>query len=443
MNGKQVSLSADTLDLLKEKILKSAIKGKLVPQLDKEPEMEQIGDAPEEAPFEIPPKWKWVKLSVIASSNIGLTYKPTDLIDDLGGTPVLRANNIQNGKLNLEGLKRVKGANQLPKNFVHPGDLLMCARNGSKRLVGKCCLIPELKERMMFGAFMAVIRSDFSSYLHIFFSSDAFKAYLGSVNTTTINQITQKNLLNTWVPLPPLEEQKRIVEKVKCLFSKIDVIQKSKDEVSRLSKSLKKQLLQSSISGKLVPQLDEELEVEQIGDAPEEVPFEIPEKWKWVRLESLGTLFSGKTPKADELTSSGNIPYFKISDMNSSENQKYMRHTEHYLKTTPKKIFKAGSIIFPKNGGAVFTNKRRFLVRDSIVDLNTGGFYPNKNYLDESYAFLLLSSIDFREISKGTALPTIDSSKLKSYLVPLPPLGEQRRIVEKFEKLMLEIQKLK
>lgn len=171
--------------------------------------------------------------------------------------------------------------------------------------------------------------------------------------------------------------------------------------------------------------------------------FEIPEKWKWVRLESLGTLFSGKTPKADELTSSGNIPYFKISDMNSSENQKYMRHTEHYLKTTPKKIFKAGSIIFPKNGGAVFTNKRRFLVRDSIVDLNTGGFYPNKNYLDESYAFLLLSSIDFREISKGTALPTIDSSKLKSYLVPLPPLGEQRRIVEKFEKLMLEIQKLK
>ena len=282
MNGKQVSLSADTLDLLKEKILKSAIKGKLVPQLDKEPEMEQIGDAPEEAPFEIPPKWKWVKLSVIASSNIGLTYKPTDLIDDLGGTPVLSANNIQNGKLNLEGLKRVKGANQLPKNFVHPGDLLMCARNGSKRLVGKCCLIPELKERMMFGAFMAVIRSDFSSYLHIFFSSDAFKEYLGSVNTTTINQITQKNLLNTWVPLPPLEEQKRIVEKVDCLFSRIEIIQKSMDEISQLSKSLKKQLLQSSISGKLVPQLDEELEVEQIGDAPEEVPFEIPEKWKWV-----------------------------------------------------------------------------------------------------------------------------------------------------------------
>ena len=282
------------------------------------------------------------------------------------------------------------------------------------------------------------------SYLSFFLKSQYFVQSAVSqsygVKMPRVGTATAKNAL---VALPPLDEQKRIVEKLESLFAKIDTIQKSIDEVSQLGASLEKQLLQSSISGKLVPQLDEELEVEQIGDAPEEVPFEIPEKWKWVRLESLGTLFSGKTPKADELTSSGNIPYFKISDMNSSENQKYMRHTEHYLKTTPKKIFKAGSIIFPKNGGAVFTNKRRFLVRDSIVDLNTGGFYPNKNYLDESYAFLLLSSIDFREISKGTALPTIDSSKLKSYLVPLPPLGEQRRIVEKFEKLMLEIQKLK
>ncbi len=206
---------------MEKSLLQEAISGRLVPQLDEEPELQQIGEAPEEAPFRIPTKWKWVKLSSIASSNVGLTYKPTDLIDDLSGTPVLRSNNIQDGKLNLKDLKRVKYANPSPKNFVHPGDLLMCARNGSKRLVGKCCLIPELKERMMFGAFMAVIRSDFAPYLHIFFSSDAFKKYLGSVSTTTINQITQKNLLNTWIPLPPLEEQNRIVEKFDKLMLEI------------------------------------------------------------------------------------------------------------------------------------------------------------------------------------------------------------------------------
>lgn len=89
-----------------------------------------------------------------------------------------------------------------------------------------------------------------------------------------VGTATAKNAL---VALPPLDEQKRIVEKLESLFAKIDTIQKSIDEVSQLGASLEKQLLQSSISGKLVPQLDEELEVEQIGDAPEEVPFEIPE----------------------------------------------------------------------------------------------------------------------------------------------------------------------
>lgn len=444
MNGKQVSLSADTLDLLKEKILKSAIKGKLVPQLDKEPEMEQIGDAPEEAPFEIPPKWKWVKLSVIASSNIGLTYKPTDLIDDLGGTPVLRANNIQNGKLNLEGLKRVKGANQLPKNFVHPGDLLMCARNGSKRLVGKCCLIPELKERMMFGAFMAVIRSDFSSYLHIFFSSDAFKEYLGSVNTTTINQITQKNLLNTWVPLPPLEEQKRIVEKVKCLFSKIDVIQKSKDEVSRLSKSLKKQLLQSAISGKLVPQLDRESEVEQIGQAPQEAPFEIPKKWKWIQIKNLVTKASQKVPdKAFEYVdvSSIDTDYLNIATTKKLE-----------AKEAPSR---ARKVLLP--GMVIYSTVRPYLLKACVIGdefkgrelIGSTAFASmscERELLLNRYLLYYLVSPFFTshvtDVQRGVTYPAIAEKDFFSSFIPLPPLAEQKRIVAKLDKLMLEIQKL-
>ena len=447
MNGKQVSLSADTLDLLKEKILKSAIKGKLVPQLDKEPEMEQIGDAPEEAPFEIPPKWKWVKLSVIASSNIGLTYKPTDLIDDLGGTPVLRANNIQNGKLNLEGLKRVKGANQLPKNFVHPGDLLMCARNGSKRLVGKCCLIPELKERMMFGAFMAVIRSDFSSYLHIFFSSDAFKEYLGSVNTTTINQITQKNLLNTWVPLPPLEEQKRIVEKVDCLFSRIEIIQKSMDEVSQLSKSLKKQLLQSSISGKLVPQLDEELEVEQIGEAPEEAPFRIPTKWKWVKLSSIASSNVGLTYKPTDLIDDlSGTPVLRSNNIQDGKlNLKDLKRVK-YANPSPKNFVHPGDLLMCARNGSKRLVGKCCLIPELKERMMFGAFMAVIRSDFAPYLHIFFSSDAFKKYLGSVNTTTINQITQKNLLntwIPLPPLEEQNRIVEKFDKLMLEIQKLK
>lgn len=376
------------LNALKSRLLDLAIRGKLVPQIDGENEVEQIGKAPKENPFEIPKKWKWVRLDDIAPYGKCERIEACSFDRD---TWLLNLEDIEKdtGRL-LQKNKIIK--NQGAKYLFNKGDVLYSRLRPylNKVLVadedGVCTteIIPlKPKENTLSG-----------SYLSFFLKSQYFVQYAVSqsygVKMPRVGTATAKNAL---VALPPLDEQKRIVEKLESLFAKIDTIQKSIDEVSQLGASLEKQLLQSSISGKLVPQLDEELEVEQIGDAPEEVPFEIPEKWKWVRLESLGTLFSGKTPKADELTSSGNIPYFKISDMNSSENQKYMRHTEHYLKTTPKKIFKAGSIIFPKNGGAVFTNKRRFLVRDSIVDLNTGGFYPNKNYLDESYAFLLLSSI--------------------------------------------------
>lgn len=432
-------------ETLRSSILQKAMEGKLLPQLSEEVDVDQIGDTPDEIPFEIPNKWKWIQIkNLVTKASQKIPDKKFEYVD---------VSSIDSEHLVIANTKKIdaKEAPSRARKILFPGMVIYSTVR--PYLLKTCVIGKEFRNRELIGstAFASMTCKDsllFNKYFLYCLSSPFFVSHVKGIQRgVAYPAVSEKDFFSSFVPIPPVGEQKRIVKKLEELLPLVEEYGRDQEQLEKINKDfpvqMEKSLLREAVSGKLVPQLDEELEVEQIGDAPEEVPFEIPEKWKWVRLESLGTLFSGKTPKADELTSSGNIPYFKISDMNSSENQKYMRHTEHYLKTTPKKIFKAGSIIFPKNGGAVFTNKRRFLVRDSIVDLNTGGFYPNKNYLDESYAFLLLSSIDFREISKGTALPTIDSSKLKSYLVPLPPLGEQRRIVEKFEKLMLEIQKLK
>ena len=99
----------------------------------------------------------------------------------------------------------------------------MCSRNGSKRLVGKCAIID--KEGYSFGAFMAIIRSDIPKYLYYLFNSNYFrKKMLGDASTTTINQITQKMLAEFWIPLPPIEEQQRIVSKIEELFIALDSI---------------------------------------------------------------------------------------------------------------------------------------------------------------------------------------------------------------------------
>ncbi|MBP5591341.1 restriction endonuclease subunit S [bacterium] len=221
---------------------------------------------------------------------------------------------------------------------------------------------------------------------------------------------------------------------------------------------LKNSILQLAIQGKLVPQIPEEGTAEELYQQiqaekqklikegiirqdtditePDEYPFDIPDSWVMARITDCGAFISGFTPKPNELAEAGRIPYFKVSDMNTEGNEVYLSITTAFLKDdSPKKYFLKNTIVYPKNGGAVFTNKKRILVQDSIVDLNTGGYsvIGPVNLMYFYYFFLL---IDFRQCYKGTALPTIDMDRLKRKWIPLPPLAEQKRIVAKIEELL-------
>lgn len=220
---------------MKKSILQYAIQGKLVEQRPEEGTGEELYQqirtdcqqeetqpkrrskkatpviiAEQDPPFDIPETWKWVKLGELGYTNIGLTYSPKDVCED--GIVVLRSSNIQNGRMDYEDI--VKVSCPIPDNkMCHIGDILICARNGSKRLVGKAALIDQ--EGMSFGAFMAIFRSVCNPYiLHVINSAYFRNTLLGDTGTTTINQITQDMLKNVLIPLPPLAEQKRIVAKL-------------------------------------------------------------------------------------------------------------------------------------------------------------------------------------------------------------------------------------
>jgi len=175
-------------------------------------------------PFELPDGWEWCNLSMIGTTNIGLTYSPADIEPD--GTIVLRSSNIVNDEIDLNDLVRVK--TKIRENqYVQPNDILICARNGSKALVGKCALVNNLEEPTSFGAFMAIYRTNYNKYVMHYLRTSLFRSVFNDGNSTAINQLTQDMLKKALIPFPPILEQEKIVNVVSKLFIHLHGIEKS------------------------------------------------------------------------------------------------------------------------------------------------------------------------------------------------------------------------
>ena len=161
---------------------------------------------------------------MIGTTNIGLTYRPTDIVPD--GVMVLRSSNIVNDEIDLTDLVRVESV--IRKNqYAQENDILICARNGSKALVGKCALIPDFGEPASFGAFMAIYRTEFYNFILLYLRSHLFRAVFDDGNSTAINQLTQDMLKRAFIALPPVKDQKRIVDFVNCLFHELLQIERN------------------------------------------------------------------------------------------------------------------------------------------------------------------------------------------------------------------------
>ena len=170
-------------------------------------------------------------LKDVAEYFIGLTYSPSDVSEN--GHIVLRSSNIQNCALDFEDTVRVN-MKISEKKFVHNGDILMCARNGSARLVGKVARINNLQETMSFGAFMTIIRSRYNDYLFHFFLSHFFRGQLTTSKTATINQITTKMLDGIKLNVPTIEQQQSFAQKIEVIEKQKELITASLKEAETL-----------------------------------------------------------------------------------------------------------------------------------------------------------------------------------------------------------------
>ncbi|EIZ8408027.1 restriction endonuclease subunit S [Campylobacter jejuni] len=200
---------------------------------------------------EIPQHWRIVKLKYVAFTNIGLVYTPDDIIENPDeGYPVLRANNIQNGKIDYQDLIYIKSKQIGKKQIISSGDLLMCVRNGSENLLGKTAKIQD--GYFSFGAFTAIIKSQFNDYFYWIFQTNMLRKSIASFSASNgIGQISQDDIKNFIISFPPLKEQEQIAQFLDSEISKIDkIIEKTKKQI-KLIKEYKTTLINQAVCGRI------------------------------------------------------------------------------------------------------------------------------------------------------------------------------------------------
>ena len=200
---------------------------------------------------DIPTHWKLLKLKYVGESFIGLTYSPSEIVDEGEGTLVLRSSNIQNGKYTLDDNVFVNKEIS-DKLTTKIGDILLCSRNGSADLIGKNILIDENSAGHSFGAFMTIFRSSLNHYLYYFFNSNIFKSQTSLFATSTINQLTNSILSNMKIAYPEnLAEQLEIINHIKTETATIDTaIAKTEREIE-LIKEYKEAMIAEAVMGKV------------------------------------------------------------------------------------------------------------------------------------------------------------------------------------------------
>ena len=284
-------------------------------------------------------------------------------------------------------------------------------------------------------------------YLLIFVKSLWFVTY-GVENfkgTAGQQRLGSLELTNCLFPLPPLSEQLRIIAKTKQLFDQIDQAEKAYNELSGpLSERFRQLCLEKAIQGKLVPQLESELCIELPDSQLSDSTIDIPKKWKWVKLKDIFTFidYRGKTPnkihEGVRLITASNVKQGRMD-----HSKKVFISNEEYLTRQSRGISKKGDILFTTEaplGKVAIADIDNYSAGQRIITLQS------KKGNNKLYMYFMLSPYFQKRLvsqATGTTAQGIKAARLKELVIPVPPEGEQERILNKLTALFsfLEIYK--
>ena len=441
---------------LRQKILDLAIHGKLVPQdpndepasvllerikaekerLIKEGKIKRSkksaksSDTPhyENVPFELPNSWVWCRLEDIAYVASGSTPDKTCFVEN--GVPYIKMYNLRNQKIDFayhpQYITEEVHNGKLQRSRTEVGDLIM---NIVGPPLGKLAIIPTTLPQANFNQAAVLIRpykfkEVLVSYLKVYLeemseiNSIATRGSAGQVNIS----LTQSQ--NMRIPIPPLNEVRRIIEEVSKYDILIDSLKQNITDIQNLIAYTKSKILDLAIHGKLVPQdPNDEPAIELLKRInPEFTPCDnghytqLPEGWAICKMKQITSITNGKSQKNVE-TLNGIYPIYGSGGVIGRANQ--------YLCI-------AGSTIIGRKG----TINNPIFVEEHFWNVDTAfGLKANDAILDK-YLYYFCLSFDFSKLDKSTAMPSLTKTSIGNVLIPIPPYKEQERIVAKIDMVL-------
>lgn len=472
---------------LKNSILQLAVQGKLVEQraeegtarelleqiklekeqLIKDKKIKKSKPLPEitedEIPFEIPESWEWVRWGEL-SFSIQYGYNAPAIAN--GQYKMVRISDIQDNKVLWDTVPYCEIKDDDVETYQLAVDDILFARTGGT--VGKSFLVKEVPCNAVYAGYLIRTRFDAQKlvpeYLKFFMESQLYWQQLrnGTIATAQPN-CNGQTLSRMIVPVPPLEEQHRIVAKIEEILPYIDKYDKAYTKLETFNKKfpedMKKSILQMAMQGKLVEQRPEEGIADELykqivaekaklikegkikkeKPLPEitedEIPFEIPSSWKWVRLSQAGFTQTGNTPSKTHPEYFGStIPFVGPGDIANGKISFSKGLSEEGRDVA--RVAYADSILQVCIGGSI--GKCAICNQEITFNQQINTIYPVISL--SKYLYYVLDSSYFKEFMRnnagGTATPIINRSVWDSIVVPLPPLEEQKRIVAKIEELL-------
>lgn len=425
----------------------------------------------EEIPFEIPASWKWVRLKEVVY-NRG-QKKPTSKFwyIDIGS--------IDNTNQKLKELKNIIEAQSAPsraRRVVAIGDILYST---VRPYLHNMCIIDTASSFEIIAstglAAMTCYEKVYNKYLFNYLLSASFDQYANSLENSkgvAYPAINDDRLYKAVVPLPPFDEQKRIVEKIESIFPLIHRYESAWQKLNELNKKfseeLQKSILQEAIQGKLCKQRDKDgsaksliekilLEKESLIEAgqikkqkdlppiqEDETPFDIPDNWCWERLGNISTYNQSK-PKVKAIDLKESIWVLDLEDI-----EKNTGNILEPINAKEKKV-SGDKVVFYK-GQLLYSKLRPYLKKiliapddgvctPELVPFNVFGECNTKyilSVLKSPYVDFLINSVTY-----GVKMPRVGVETMLNLLIPIPPLREQERLVKTIESSIPLIEKFK